>query len=395
MATKLNARAIALYLPQFHPVPENDLWWGKGFTEWTNTAKAKPLFPGHYQPHVPADLGFYDLRVPETRAAQAEMARAYGIEGFCYYHYWFAGRRILQRPLEEVVASGAPDFPFCVCWANETWSGIWHGAPKQILIEQTYPGEDDHRAHFAALLPMFRDPRHIRVDGKPLFVIYKPLKLPDLEHTLHLWREMAREAGLGGLHIVGNSTDPQEDPVASGYDAVLRGPDFKVPRWIRGWRDPVGRVRQSVNARRGFPHISRFADLADEVMPRREASRTYPCVVHAWDNTPRSGGNGVAYTDPNPDVFRRLLTAAVDVVSDQPPGERIVFLKSWNEWAEGNHLEPDLRYGTAYLDVVADVLRGGAAGTAAQMQDGMGQRGTAGLASVEQEDALAARTTDA
>ena len=152
------ARAIALYLPQFHPIPENDAWWGSGFTEWTNTAKARPLFAGHHQPHVPADLGFYDLRLPETREAQAALARRYGIEGFCYYHYWFAGRRILERPFDEVLASGKPDFPFCLCWANESWTGIWHGAPGRILIEQTYPGPADHAAHFSALRPRLRRP---------------------------------------------------------------------------------------------------------------------------------------------------------------------------------------------------------------------------------------------
>ena len=358
MDVTLKARAIAFYLPQFHPVPENDQWWGKGFTEWTNTAKARPMFRGHYQPHVPADLGFYDLRLPETRAQQADMARAYGIEGFCYYHYWFAGRRILNRPLDEVVASGTPDFPFCVCWANETWSGIWHGAPNTVLIEQTYPGEDDHRAHFAALLPIFRDPRHIRVGGKPLFLIYKPFKLAMPEQALRLWRTMAEEAGLGGLHIVANSTDMREDPVALGFDAVVRGPDFKLKGWVRGWRDPAARIRQSVNARRGLPHIYDFAEMALRYKPTREALPSYPCVVHAWDNTPRSGSRGVVYTDPDPAVYRKLLNAAVGVVSDNSPDGRIVFLKSWNEWAEGNHLEPDLRHGKAYLQVLADVLRG-------------------------------------
>jgi lipopolysaccharide biosynthesis protein len=165
-------RIIALYLPQYHPIPENDAWWGKGFTEWTNTAKARPLFRGHYQPHVPADLGFYDLRVPETRLAQATMAREYGIEGFCYYHYWFAGTRLIERPFNEVLASGQPDFPFCLCWANQTWTGAWHGLMNQILIEQTYPGTDDHRRHFDTLLPAFLDRRYMTVDGKPIFVFF-------------------------------------------------------------------------------------------------------------------------------------------------------------------------------------------------------------------------------
>src|SRR5215467_5970675 len=141
----VQATLIAFYLPQFHPIPENDVWWGKGFTEWTNVTKARPLFSGHYQPRLPADMGYYDLRVPEVREAQAQLARNAGIEGFCYYHYWFDGKRLLERPFTEVVASGKPDFPFCLCWANQTWSGIWHGNPERKLIEQTYPGPEDNR----------------------------------------------------------------------------------------------------------------------------------------------------------------------------------------------------------------------------------------------------------
>src|SRR5260370_41455353 len=175
--TMPQARLLAFYLRQFHPIRENDEWWGRGFTEWTNTAKAKPLFRGHYQPHVPADLGFYDLRVPETRQAQADMAAAYGIEGFCYYHYWFAGKRILERPFNEVLKSGQPKLPFCLCWANHTWTGIWLGEPNRILIEQTYPGEHDHRAHFDALLPAFTDPRYVTMHDKPIFVIFRPTEI--------------------------------------------------------------------------------------------------------------------------------------------------------------------------------------------------------------------------
>src|SRR6185295_18996445 len=185
------ARLIAFYLPQFHPIPENDEWWGRGFTEWTNAAKAKPLFPGHYQPHVPADLGFYDLRVPETRADQAQMARAHGIEAFCYYHYWLAGKRLIERPFNEVLASGEPDLPFCLCWANQTWTGIWHGAPNRILIEQTYPGMDDHARHFDFLVQAFMDRRHVRVDGKPLFMVYEPTLIPDVRKVTDFWRDRA------------------------------------------------------------------------------------------------------------------------------------------------------------------------------------------------------------
>ena len=180
-------RVLALYLPQFHPIPENDQWWGKGFTEWTNVARAKPLFGRHKQPRVPADLGFYDLRLPEAREAQAALARAYGIEGFCYWHYWFGdGKQLLERPLAEVVASGEPDFPFCLAWANETWTGKWYGAPNRILAEQTYPGEADHIRHFYALLPAFRDPRYVTVDGLRVFLIYKPAAIPDLKRFIEL-----------------------------------------------------------------------------------------------------------------------------------------------------------------------------------------------------------------
>ena len=353
------ARAIAFYLPQFHPIPENDAWWGKGFTEWTNTAKARPMFRGHYQPHVPADLGFYDLRVPETRMQQAKMARAHGIEGFCYYHYWFAGRRILERPFEEVLASGAPDFPFCLCWANETWSGVWHGAPNKTLIEQTYPGEADHRAHFATLLPAFRDPRHIRVDGKPVFVIYKPLQVQDVGGALRLWRSMAAEAGLAGLHLVGYSQGSSEDVSTAGYDATIQGCALKQRPWRNDWRNPRVRIRQKIGHYRGLPHVYPYADLIADRKERRDTGNVYPSIVHAWDNTPRSGKNGVVYKDSTPELFGEALGSLVEAMSSRATDRRLVFLKSWNEWAEGNHLEPDLRYGLAYLQAVANVLMPG------------------------------------
>ena len=351
-------RLLAFYLPQFHPIPENDEWWGKGFTEWTNTAKAKPLFGGHYQPHVPADLGFYDLRVPEVRAQQAELARSHGIEGFCYYHYWFAGRRVLERPLDEVIASGAPDYPFCVCWANETWTGIWHGSPGRVLIEQTYPGPADHASHFAALLPAFTDPRYIRVDGKPLFVIYKAHEVPEPQATLALWRSMADRAGLPGLYIVGyESTVAGATLMTMGYDAVIKAPKIAQRGWISR-REPKRWLREQYRIRRGLPTIVEFADWAKQnVSVAVPDYDSFPCVVHAWDNTPRSGARGVVLRSPEPAIYATLLRAALATVADKPAQKRFVFLKSWNEWAEGNHLEPDLRYSTAYLDVLAETLK--------------------------------------
>ena len=353
-------RLIAFYLPQFHPIKENDEWWGRGFTEWTNTAKAKPAFSGHYQPHVPADLGFYDLRVPEVRQQQADLARCYGIEGFCYYHYWFAGRRVLERPLDEVVASGAPDYPFCVCWANESWTGIWHGSPGRMLIEQTYPGAAAHAAHFAALRPAFADRRYIRVDGKPLFAVYKPHELPDPRATLELWRRMAGQAGLGGLYIVGYETTVSgRELIAMGYDAVIKPPLIRERAWTSK-REPKRWLLENIRVRRGLPTIEEFAEWAQRNMSAVVPGHgSYPCVVHAWDNTPRSGARGVVFRNPEPSVFRRLLRAAVASVAGKPGDKQLVFLKSWNEWAEGNHLEPDLEYGHAYLEVVAEAARAG------------------------------------
>jgi lipopolysaccharide biosynthesis protein len=350
------ARAIALYLPQFHPIPENDEWWGKGFTEWTNAAKAKPLFRGHYQPHVPADLGFYDLRVAETREAQAALARRFGIEGFCYYHYWFAGRRILERPFNEVLSSGAPDFPFCICWANATWTGIWYGAPKRILIEQTYPGRADHEEHFRALLPAFADRRYIRVAGKPLFLIFDPESLPDSVGTLDLWRSMAKDAGLSGLHIVGMPWSWGWDPAANGFDASAVQPVAPGRVWVSP-RKPLQWLQRRLQIWRGLPVILSYKSYAQSYMAGSTRGDWYPCVMHAWDNTPRSGRNGGVLVGDTPQVFRSVLEDNIELLQDRPPEQRLLFLKSWNEWAEGNHLEPDLKFGTGFLQAVGEALR--------------------------------------
>ena len=350
------ARLLALYLPQFHPIPENDEWWGRGFTEWTNTAKARPLFKGHYQPHVPADLGFYDLRLPESRQAQADMARSSGIAGFCYYHYWFAGRRILERPFQEVLSTGEPTFPFCLCWANETWSGIWHGDPKRVLIEQTYPGQDDHRAHFAALLPAFRDERYIRVDDRPLLLLYRPEKLPQSREALAFWQAMAKDAGLPGLHIVGMSANKVWHPHEHGFDAKVEVPLVLGRPWISR-RKPLKWLRQRWDIQRGLPTVLRYQALMDGQIQAKDLPPTsYPCMVHAWDNTPRSSHNGVVFSGTSPDAFRPYLRSALEDVQSREPDRRLVFLKAWNEWAEGNHLEPDLKFGHGYLNVIAEEL---------------------------------------
>lgn len=355
-------RAVAFYLPQYHPIPENDAWWGKGFTEWTNTAKAKPLFAGHYQPHVPADLGFYDLRLPEARAAQAELARQYGVEAFCYYHYWFGGRRLLQRPFEAVLTSGEPDFPFCLCWANQTWTGIWHGAPNRVLIEQTYPGEDDHRRHFAALLPAFSDRRYLRVDGKPVFLVYSPEELPSAAGFAELWRKLAAQAGLPGLFLVGeNRTGGHWSPAAAGFDArvdVFLPPRRKVQQAWVSWRQPLRKLKYAYADWRRLPTIHRYGEVSSFLVGDAVAGvESYPCVIPNWDNTPRSGSNGMVLTGSTPELFGHQLRRAVQRVQPLPAQHRLVFVKSWNEWAEGNHLEPDLKFGRAYLKVLRDEVR--------------------------------------
>jgi len=337
-------RPIVFYLPQFHPIPENDTWWGPGFTEWTNAAKAKPLFEGHYQPHVPADLGFYDLRVPETRAAQADLARRYGIEGFCYYHYWFGdGRQLLERPFNQVLASGEPDFPFCLCWANQSWTGIWHGAPNRMLMEQTYPGEADDTAHFEYLLKAFRDPRYITVEGRPLMLIFAPRSLPDPLAHCRRWRQMAEEAGLPGLHLLAVRI------VADDWDAAAAGFDGSVEV-----RTPLVFSRNPAFS--GVRIIDHRKMIDQEFRASSVEHKQYPCVGHTWDNTPRSGLNGVVYVNSTPAMFKSTVSRASAQLTDRPPEDQLLFIKSWNEWAEGNHLEPDLRYGHAWLEALRDGL---------------------------------------
>lgn len=353
------ARLIAFYLPQYHPIPENDQWWGRGFTEWTNTGKAQPLFRGHYQPHVPADLGYYDLRVPETRIAQARMAQEHGIEAFCYYHYWFAGKRILERPLNEVLQSGQPDFPFCICWANQTWSGVWHGSPDRILIEQTYPGDDDYRAHFQTLLPFFSDQRYLKVDGKPLFVIYRPGDIPDCARVMALWKKMALQAGLPGLHIVATIHGKQVwDSHQHGFDAevVQNLPPLRRNQYL-SWRHPLKKLFRLYQNTTGKPTVYRYEEVMLKMLPEPHAGISrYPCVIPNWDNTPRSRSNGLVLHGSTPELFRVQLKKTFELMHNRSEEHAIVFVKSWNEWAEGNHLEPDLKHGRAYLAVIKQEL---------------------------------------
>lgn len=350
-------RALAFHLPQFHPIPENDEWWGKGFTEWTNTAKARPRFPGHYQPHVPADLGFYDLRLPEARAAQAELAATYDIGGFIYWHYWFGdGRQLLQRPVDEIVASGEPDFPFAIGWANQTWSGIWHGNPGHVLMEQRYPGIEDERTHFEYLLPMFTDPRYITVGDKPLFYIFCPHLLPDPPGFVERWQAMATEAGLAGLYLVGEAADLLGHGPAYTNGAEDR---FDATVYLRMPADPseTGRLAMRIARKARVGELFRYHDQPVPIPATAGTGRVYGAIYPGWDNSPRSGANAVILHGSTPEKFRPHVREAIRRVEGLAADEQLVFVKSWNEWAEGNHLEPDLRFGHGYLEVIRDELR--------------------------------------
>lgn len=358
---KKNARVIALYLPQYHPIPENDLWWGKGFTEWTNVGKAKSFFKGHYQPRIPADLGFYDLRVAETRKAQADMAREYGVEGFCYWHYWFGnGKRLIERPFNEVVKSGEPDFPFCLAWANDTWKGFAHGLTnRNILIKQLYPGEEDYIAHFYEVLPAFKDKRYIKVDGKPLFMIYRPLANEEIKLFIKTWRRLAKENGLSGIHFVGHSNNSNanvDEIMEAGVDAVNT---VRLNNYLLNHRTFFQKVTKRFNKIfRGIPNAYPYKIMSRYFLSKEIDSKSYvyPSIIPGWDHTPRSGKEGLIMTNSTPEYFKEHVRNALEVVSEKNDEHKLIFIKSWNEWAEGNYMEPDLKFGLEYLEVLKEEL---------------------------------------
>jgi lipopolysaccharide biosynthesis protein len=363
-------RVIAFYLPQYHPIPENDKWWGKGFTEWTNVAKAKPLFKGHYQPRIPADLGFYDLRMPEVREAQAEMARESGISGFCYWHYWFGeGKKILERPFAEVLGSGKPDFPFCLGWANHSWKTSSWKAIKGInassmLIEQKYD-EQDFIDHFYYLLPAFKDKRYINIDGKPLFVIFLPLDIPNAKNFVQLWNSLALENNLKGIYFAGldgsRSLNKYKDIVSEGFDAVITMNKNYAESKLDGIN---GLFKRAINKMNIFNidiavrNKYKYSDIVDNFFSEiNNYDDVFPSIVPGWDRSPRAGKQAVIYTNSTPELFKKLLLKALDIVKNKKNDQnKIVFIQSWNEWAEGNYLEPDLKYGDSFLKVIKEVL---------------------------------------
>lgn len=363
-------RTIVFHLPQFHPIPENDEWWGQGFTEWTNVVGARPCFPGHYQPHLPADLGFYDLRLPEARAAQAHLARSYGIHGFCFYHYWFNGRRVLERPVNEILKTGQPDFPFCLCWANESWTRQWDGRSDHVLLQQSYSAADDV-SHIRSLIPFFLDRRYIRVEGRPLFLVYKASKLPEPERTTAAWRREAECAGLKGLFLVRVESfgDECDDPRGIGFDSSL---EFQ-PRWSALSRTQIRRRkwwhrRRLRTAEPAFRDniICNYEELVGNALAAGSpAYPRIPCVCPGWDNSPRRKQGAIIFVNSTPKIYERWLREVVNrrraaIMSSENAGitesDSLVFINAWNEWAEGNHLEPCQRWGRNYLEATRRAL---------------------------------------
>ncbi len=356
-------KPIALYLPQFHPIPENNTWWGKGFTEWTNVTKAKPLFKGHWQPRLPSDLGFYDLRVAESRQAQADLAAEYGVYGFCYWHYWFAGKRIIERPFNEMVNQKKPDFPFCIAWANQTWSGTWHGlSNSKVLIEQTYPGKDDFINHFYSILDALKDKRYISIDGKKLIFIYRPMEMPFPEMLTDIWQDLAVKEGLEGIHFVGMQMKNDWDYKKYGYQAITEiGPalyKFRTPTLIDKSFHKFLNVDYPELKRKKLklPSIHSYKNYVAQFPDHPTLPGEYPMVYPDWDNTPRSGLDGWLFEGSTPELFETLCLKAFKETENKLPEEKIVILKSWNEWAEGNYLEPDKKYGHKYLEAFKRAL---------------------------------------
>lgn len=358
--SKRKARVIAFYLPQFHPIPENDTWWGKGFTEWTNVGKAKPLFKGHYQPKVPADLGYYDLRMPQIREAQAELAKSSGVEGFMYWHYWFGnGRVLLERPFNDVLESGKPDFPFCLGWANHNWENkMWHSKEqykkKKILMEQLYPGIEDYKNHFYYLIKAFKDKRYITVDGKPLFFIYSPPDFPDIQTFMTTWNTLAKENGLNGIYFIGqaNLNSECKTLLKENFDGVCRAGVYEAQFQIRGEY-----LVKILNRLRGLTNHApvqkyNYSDIIKHLLVPEldKIENVYPTILPNYDHSPRSGIRGAIWHNSTPELFGELLNQAIENIKHKGGEHKIIFLRSWNEWGEGNYVEPDLVYNHGYLN---------------------------------------------
>lgn len=344
-------KLIAFYLTQFHPTPENDLWWGKGFTEWTNVTKAEPLFENHRQPHLPSDFGFYDLRLRETRRDQIALAKQYGIDGFCYHYYWFSGKRLLNIPLDDMLADPLSDMPFCLCWANENWTRRWDASDHEVLIEQKYLPEDDLN-FIKSLIPFFSDPRYIRVDGKPYLIVYRPQCLPDAKKTVEVWRNYCRLIGVGEIHLSVALTHGNEDYTCFGFDSGVEFPPHNVKADI---------INEQINFYNNFSgSLLQFSNVAQSFLNRTyKASRVFKTVFPSWDNSARTKGRALIVLNGVPDNYEYWLASTIDLVEKKSNSEdALIFINAWNEWAEGCHLEPDRWFGHGFLSATLNAKNG-------------------------------------
>lgn len=355
----MDLRYIALYLPQFHPIKENNEWWGEGFTEWTNVTKAKPLFKGHQQPILPADLGFYDLRLEQTRIEQAEMAKEYGIDGFCYYHYWFHGKKLIERPATEMLKSKKPDFPYCFCWANETWSRRWIGDEQEVLIKQEYSTEDDQN-HANYLCDFFLDERYIKVDGRPVFVIYRPGDLPSATQTIETLKNTAISKGLKEPFIVASNSHlwDNDQLLGYGFDAILNfRPQLGILPYANNDEFEWGRLKRNLKKYRLFDGKIKVFDYQEaveimQIIEPENFDKIIPCAFVGWDNTARRGEKGIVMLDNKPEYFEKELLRITEKLKNSNSNSNLLFINAWNEWAEGNKLEPDQLMGKQHLDII-------------------------------------------
>jgi lipopolysaccharide biosynthesis protein len=349
-------KTIAFYLPQFHPIAENDVWWGRGFTEWNNVARTRPMFDGHQQPRLPADLGFYDLRMPEVQDAQARLASAYGIHGFCYHYYWFRHRRLLETPILQMLRSGRPDFPFCICWANENWTRRWDGLDHEILVQQDY-GPGFAQAFIDEMIPFMRDPRYIRYEGRPVLLIYRAKTIPDLPQTIAIWRDACRRAGLGEIHLCAVKFWDVTESRLDGFDALVEFPPHRV--------NVVERTQKVADLNPGFrgniydygaviDHSLSYDPADPEFLARR--GLLHRGVMMGWDNSARRGPGANIFHGATPELFGFWLSGLLDQERRRASPESLIFINAWNEWAEGTVLEPDLRHGRGYLEATRDAL---------------------------------------
>lgn len=339
-------KLIAYYLPQFYEIEFNNNYWGKGYTEWTTTANAKPLFKGHYQPHIPADLGFYNLLMPEARKAQAEMAQKYGIDGFCYWYYWFGnGKTIMEKPINAIIQSKEPNFPFCVCWANHSWINPATGA---LMLEQKYLGKKDYEDYFYSLLPAFKDKRYIKINNSPLFALFDPLSIPNINEFITQWASLAQKEGLAGIYFIGLAQSEDTLIAASQLNLnainIIRLKDFQ--KHINPYKERLKYIFRSTHDYK-YTVASKYF-----VAPEDVKENIIPTIIPGWDHSPRNGKKSLILTNYTPDAFRKHLEDIFNVLKQKE--NKLCFVKAWNEWGEGNHLEPDLKYGLQFLEVLKE-----------------------------------------